>query len=519
MSSIEKVDSMAAREKRAHRMIEMVGVNDATLSWSARQDPVLKTAMDAGGMFVWARDDRKLSNVTKGTKNYATCSLAVMRQYMFSRRSPVMRNVYEVLREKNPDGTYVASKIYIDCDLKKDECDLFDIRAKAFRDVFPTDMREFLAKYVDPDFLDEHKTPLISLDSSSSKKWSMHYIFGGIMFCNIYHVGAVVRRFRDYVIEKYGNPGTCGTNPYFYTNTQKKMITDGFSDKFIIDLGVYTRNRVFRVMGNCKAGKSSMLIPEYIPRETQHSVTFSLRQLQDSIVQDPVLALKCKIYTMEESDGSEPQSRSVSRIFVGGRGVARLLKRGSPAANAPVVVASNTLVHVGFPVSVAEKLCEIVHTLHPQITLIPQGAKYRPNQMLVILNQSARCLRCLVSDRTHTSPGNYFVFDLVRGRYKQLCFKQTCRSIRESRTETACRSSWSFPPAMDTVMREFLAHSNASLFAPMLPSELASLFAHIACVMPADYVDDVKSDEDDTLTDLDDLLANGLTLEESGGIV
>lgn len=505
---------------RTARMLKLPKVVPKTLFWYTKQERALQISNEYGGMFVFQRDDRRLAMQGRVAKNYTTCSLAVIRKYIYSRQNPLDRNVFEIVRVSNPDDTYVPCKIFIDCDLKAEECDDYESRGIRFHELFQKDMRDFLVENVDADYADADEIPILAMDSCDSKKWSMHYIIGGIMYLNCFHVGAVVRRFREYVIEKYGHPDTSGVdNPYFYTNLIKPFIPDGIKKFFIIDLSIYTPNRAFRLLGNCKYGKKTLLIPYGASRENQYNVVYSLSEMQSFIIQDPELAETCKIYEMTEHDGSTPRSRASSRIYIGTKEGKASRKRliSSGGLTIPRGAKGNAAMSIPFPRSFAIEICNIVHGMLPQVFLNPMSAKYRPNLMDVIIPQKSSSLYCFTSQRVHSSNSNYFVFHLGRGEFKQLCFKATCVTRRSANAkQVAEQSQWSISPAMNLVFRDFLRREVCSLYAPVRNASILTLFRDLNTLIPIEYKDEDQDDviDDEVSTEISEILKKAPSLSK-----
>ena len=93
---------------------------------------------------------------------------------------------------------------------------------------------------------------IIELDSGTSKKFSKHYIIkimnGNIMFLNNFHCGSLMRRFQKYIIQLYGHPDE--NNRFFHNHTSDR--TGDTAKNFLIDMGVYTLRRQFRLLGSAK---------------------------------------------------------------------------------------------------------------------------------------------------------------------------------------------------------------------------------------------------------------------------
>jgi len=80
--------------------------------------------------------------------------------------------------------------------------------------------------------------------SSNSKKISYHVLFPDIIMQNNYHCGAVDRRFELWALDHFGE--NLKENPYFF-------IKEKGDYDYILDRGVYTPNRIFRLLFNSKS--------------------------------------------------------------------------------------------------------------------------------------------------------------------------------------------------------------------------------------------------------------------------
>lgn len=85
--------------------------------------------------------------------------------------------------------------------------------------------------------------------SKENYKFSWHITFPDLVFVNNLHCGAFMRRFEKFVVSKYGSDSD--TNPYYVLERECNFMV------FILDRGVYTRNRVIRAVYNSKIAPSS----------------------------------------------------------------------------------------------------------------------------------------------------------------------------------------------------------------------------------------------------------------------
>lgn len=469
---------MCEHDANAHRQV-----------WYNRQADAMAVSSRLGGMFVWSRDNRKLwVKDQEPPKEFTSCSLLVIHRYMYSSRTnPFDRNVYEIIRESNPDGSPVPSKIHLDCDISRKDLDEFVEKGRLFHETFERDLREFLVREVDPIFGDAVQTPLFCMDSSNENKFSMHYTMGGAMFCNNFHVGALMRRFRECMAEKYGEPSLGNDNPYFFKSKKKHDIVDGRVHRCVIDM-IYTRNRAFRLLGNCKYSKDTLLIPYGMDRARQRDYVFTPNDLLNALVQDPVLAAKCVIFTVEDLGGVEPRSRGSSRVLVARPGAATAgslaVRRIDLATEARRDArASSTVEQLVVPREHAQRICTELEVIHPRIQLSPFNVKYRPVQMEFIVSNMNTSMFCYIAKSCHSSAASYFVVSYTRGAYWQRCHKAGCRS----RAPTL-ECTWDILPKLREAIDSFLSSAACSAAKPISAEKMCTLITDVEAMIPPDYV-------------------------------
>lgn len=127
-----------------------------------------------------------------------------------------------------------------------------------------------------------NKTQLVDLDSSTTSKFSRHWILhlpNNMLFTNARHVGIFVKRFVNRLEKECKNGELKARGHEFLANNLLVYAEDDKDDDddkddndkdkgkrkllvrrktHFIDLGVYTRNRIFRLLGSTKFGKSSI---------------------------------------------------------------------------------------------------------------------------------------------------------------------------------------------------------------------------------------------------------------------
>ena len=199
----------------------------------------------------------------KGCKKYGIIEYTKLFDFLSS-LNPKYRCYYELLKKDVP------TKMYFDVDGMFDESNNND-KIQHFKKSFHRDFVNFFSDMKQKNEFGckclrkstnhlesvENGPYVMSVyDASTTTKFSQHIIFDDIIMKNNFHCGAIFRRFELWIIDKYGED--VEKNPYYIT----KIDNEGQKEfDFIIDRGVYTINRVFRLVFNSKAGQNRFIIP------------------------------------------------------------------------------------------------------------------------------------------------------------------------------------------------------------------------------------------------------------------
>lgn len=188
------------------------------------------------------------------------------------------------------------------------------------------------------------ETLVLYSKNNSKASYHVHIIFSDHVFENVYHVGALVRNFAMWCIEKYGQPDP-GDNPYYLLEMESG------ERKFFADLGIYTSNRPFRTAycakDHGKFNKTPLLLItdwnaiEYNPKNI-YKVSPELVIFLKSCPQYIEHNGKYNLIKMKNPDGSSPVStsylgfwRNGGSMSNGGRMSGGFVKLGN--ANDPTV--------------------------------------------------------------------------------------------------------------------------------------------------------------------------------------
>lgn len=175
-----------------------------------------------------------------GRRRFITASIrAFWRQYSrILRRRPdgIQAHFYEIIREQH------AAKLYLDLEFKRE----FNPQLKGDIANAMTDL------VIDQCFrhanIQRDGKEVLVLDSTNEKKFSRHVIFGSLIFHNNLEMGPFMHQVVNKIVQD--NPDKM----LVYCDLNREADRVPF-----VDLGVYTRNRCFRLIGSSKFGKTSLL--------------------------------------------------------------------------------------------------------------------------------------------------------------------------------------------------------------------------------------------------------------------
>lgn len=118
---------------------------------------------------------------------------------------------------------------------------------------------------------------MIVMDSGTDAKLSVHIVFPDVVMKNMFHCGAMMRRFEQWIVHRYGSDGR--KNPYYVQSED-----DPEQREFAIDRAVYTLHRVMRILGSSKARQKRYLYAVSPSGEVQR--TFDRRLFERTLIQN-----------------------------------------------------------------------------------------------------------------------------------------------------------------------------------------------------------------------------------------
>ena len=196
-----------------------------------------------------------------GKRKYIVGHMGRFMDYYWRKCDLKQRHYYELIREKMP------CRLYFDLEFSKASNP--QISEKESHLLLKELMEELIHEFKRIYDIDLTKDRILELDSSTESKFSCHWIVHlpkGELFADATAAGRFVRVFVARLAEGLatGQMKRDTLAKYLFVRTappkrhdqhEAAKVDDMASRSCVIDLGVYTRNRLFRIMGSSKFGK------------------------------------------------------------------------------------------------------------------------------------------------------------------------------------------------------------------------------------------------------------------------
>lgn len=217
------------------------------------QDGAMEVSMLNGALPLFALDKK---NKTKMEKEYLASGYKTIYAFIKNKiEEKKDRNFYELMLD------HVPCDLYVDLDVSLERNPDYDIRPI---------QKDFIS-YVKQQMIEygycklESEVETLILDSTDQTKISRHYIFrltNGKMFRDVMQCGAFMRNLRNRIQE---SESVDPNKNRFFAWTKRKNEEERNNPLkslcFIVDMGIYTKHRVFRLCGSTKKGKESYFRP------------------------------------------------------------------------------------------------------------------------------------------------------------------------------------------------------------------------------------------------------------------
>lgn len=349
---------------------------------------------------------------SKGRRRFISATLEVFwDEYSRRLRRNDQVHFYEVIREHH------AAKLYLDLEFLRKHNPQSDggamthaIVTACLEEAAILTCSEMTARSARFDKCDD----IVVLDSTTDKKFSKHIIFTRVAFHDNVQMGDFVRNVVNRVVEE---------------NPQMVLVhTDDGCQVPFVDLGVYTRNRCFRLIGSSKYGKPSRLLLSGISNDR-------VRASFDDFSRSLVCCVSNDIFLL----GSPRPTYSNLHKHNG----QSLIRRNSICVSDSTAAASKQM----GPVENFQKYNPLSNALNEYVLSIIEphgGGIYGVSTMsggnIVSYAIKGDYKFCANIGRHHKSNNVILVADMANHRMFQRCFDPDCRGFQSQ--------PWSLPPSV-----------------------------------------------------------------------
>jgi hypothetical protein len=225
---------------------------------------------------LWSMEPRifAMETSSSGKRKYVVGNLGRFLNHYWRKSDPMNRHYYELIRENTPCRMYFGA---LSLELILCICDLLityfllmiysdlEYCTIANNHITATESEVLMTEFIDElcsQFLQIYnitltRSRIVDLDSSTNKKFSRHLIVhlpNNELFANAQSAGFFAKQF----VSRLADELTAGTLEERHPTLARNLFVrtkDPDKTTCFVDLGVYTRNRLFRLMGSSKFGK------------------------------------------------------------------------------------------------------------------------------------------------------------------------------------------------------------------------------------------------------------------------
>ncbi len=312
------------------------------------------------------------------------------------------RHHYELLRDGVPVRLYFDLEFSRAANTGRDGAAMVDALLALLAESLPRRTGAVLGRHIE-------------LDSTSDAKFSRHIVCHDVVFVSATAAGAFVRAFWD---EDVAARREVDPRAALLFVRKEEDGTDALTP--FVDLGVYTRNRAFRLYLSSKAGKAARLLPTRRCWEALHASGVAPPLADDAMLARPQRWLFFEALVCEVAPCA---------LLLGDAGApgAQPFAARTPAARGERVVAGGSSADVPCPLA-ATAVCAFAAACDGSAPYVRTWAAF-PTHGLLVLNL-ARTRWCGNVGRSHKSNGVFYMVDLRDGCFYQKCHDPDCRAYR-----------------------------------------------------------------------------------------
>ena len=268
---------------------------------------------------------------------------------------------------------------------------------------------------------------VMELQSTKSTKFSRHLVFRtpGVAFANAAHAGHFVRRLFDRIVKERDTDPRCEAC-FVHKEVEGGGDDGGERTTPFVDLGVYTRNRAFRLYLSSKSGKKVRLLPTHRLWRPP-GVTAPATQADETMFYCSLLCNVEQGARLISYEGVGQQSSYIGGRQLQGYGVMTAEQANVDRGDRPRGITDGVM---PCP-DTAAFICRDFDEWSPPGC---SGAEVRtwaafPDHGVVVMNMHKNRF-CENVERAHKSNNVMFVVDFREGAYYQRCHDPECRGHR-----------------------------------------------------------------------------------------
>jgi DNA-directed primase/polymerase protein len=230
-----------------------------------------------------------IEHFREGKRRYISCHLGRFLKYYLEECNSSTRHAYELIRENTP------CRLYLDLEFRRDAN--VEISSKMEEQLMTELIEELSIEFQNVYNIDMKSHHVIDLESSTDDKFSRHLIIhlpNGALFPDAISCGSFVKNFVGRLAEGAANGSLECDRPILAKHLfvfdkkidvkEKGDYNDERKKVCFIDLGVYTRNRIFRILGSSKYGKDPNTSVLRIARTNSYPIPKSLYNIDFSCI-------------------------------------------------------------------------------------------------------------------------------------------------------------------------------------------------------------------------------------------
>ena len=382
----------------------------ASFDFADQQDP------SAEHLRVFSFECLRNGTTTTPTRRFLTTTYSEFwRRY--SSMLPDHRHYYEIIRQGWPCHIYLDIEFSLkdnpDLDGNSSVILIIDLLKATLRDTFHVQVED---------------KGILELDSSTETKFSRHLIvrLPGVAFADNTHVGALIKE----ILESHGDENSsllfARKKASAAANNSNNNNTASMT-ACIIDTGVYTKNRAFRIYLSSKLGKNATLLPTPTsggPYHLSHEEIF-----MSSLVCNVSPESRILYHRSSSCDATRGAAKDTNVVVTAGT-ARSLSSSSSSSSSSPLHYRPSPHPELD---AFIESVCSSTNAGSSSTGTIRSWTVLDDSGSIFLYNIKGNRF-CGNIGRQHKSNGIFFIVDVQHGVWYQKCYDPECRHYKSPAT-------------------------------------------------------------------------------------